>query len=423
MYVGACHQVCDVTINHAWMEYNALGYSGTNSGGAVVIENSQFDHNRTASTPTPRSTATRPHRRTATARTTASARSPTPTRAGCSCTTTCTTTTTPTSPRRAAPPPGPIGTGMTVSGGRNDTVMDNTFSNNGAWGILFVPYPDSGKPVARPDVHRTGGFEITRLRLRLRGRGRCPPGQHLRQQRVLRQPQQFRLRSDRAQHRPARELLRRQHRAERERASQPGADPAHLRRDHHRHQRRQRRSWARCCATPASATCPAGAIYPKATGVALIPLPAGLPTMPNPCRGVPANAWCPAGSGSSGSAGSSALRSQPGATSGTPGVTVTAQDLARGGPSRSRPPPETSERTRPAGVRSRNRSGDRSARRQLARRCVSGSLAAVTSLGMRVVRHTRDSQHAAFGRPCPQRNVYLTRNGEIISSQCYQRKG
>ena len=46
MYVGACLQVCDVTIDHAWMENNALGYSGTNSGGAVVIENSQFDNNQ-----------------------------------------------------------------------------------------------------------------------------------------------------------------------------------------------------------------------------------------------------------------------------------------------------------------------------------------------------------------------------------------
>ena len=45
MYVGACLQLCDVTIDHAWMENNALGYSGTNSGGAVVIENSQFDNN------------------------------------------------------------------------------------------------------------------------------------------------------------------------------------------------------------------------------------------------------------------------------------------------------------------------------------------------------------------------------------------
>ncbi len=33
MYVGACLQQCDITIDHAWMEYNALGYSGTNSGG------------------------------------------------------------------------------------------------------------------------------------------------------------------------------------------------------------------------------------------------------------------------------------------------------------------------------------------------------------------------------------------------------
>ena len=46
MYVGACHQLCDMTIDHAWMEYNALGYSGTNSGGAIVIENSQFDNNK-----------------------------------------------------------------------------------------------------------------------------------------------------------------------------------------------------------------------------------------------------------------------------------------------------------------------------------------------------------------------------------------
>ena len=45
-YVGACQQQCDVTIDHSWFEYNALGYSGTNSGGAIVIQNSQFDHNQ-----------------------------------------------------------------------------------------------------------------------------------------------------------------------------------------------------------------------------------------------------------------------------------------------------------------------------------------------------------------------------------------
>ena len=41
---------------------------------------------------------------------------------------------------------GPVGTGMSVSGGRNDTVMDNRFVNNDAWGVIIVNYPDSGKP-------------------------------------------------------------------------------------------------------------------------------------------------------------------------------------------------------------------------------------------------------------------------------------
>jgi hypothetical protein len=41
---------------------------------------------------------------------------------------------------------GPVGTGMSISGGRYDTVMDNTFAHNDAWGTIFVPFPDSGPP-------------------------------------------------------------------------------------------------------------------------------------------------------------------------------------------------------------------------------------------------------------------------------------
>ncbi len=44
-------------------------------------------------------------------------------------------------PRSAQPLRAPLGTGMSVSGGRNDTVMGNRFVNNNAWGIIFVPYP------------------------------------------------------------------------------------------------------------------------------------------------------------------------------------------------------------------------------------------------------------------------------------------
>ena len=44
-YIGACRQVCDQTMNHAHAQFNALGYSGSNSGGRLLIENSEFDHN------------------------------------------------------------------------------------------------------------------------------------------------------------------------------------------------------------------------------------------------------------------------------------------------------------------------------------------------------------------------------------------
>jgi hypothetical protein len=41
---------------------------------------------------------------------------------------------------------GPVGTGMSITGGRNDTVMDNRFVDNKAWGAILVPFPDMGGP-------------------------------------------------------------------------------------------------------------------------------------------------------------------------------------------------------------------------------------------------------------------------------------
>ena len=45
-YIGACLQVCNQTIDNAWSEYSALGYSGTNSGGRLIVKNSEFDNNK-----------------------------------------------------------------------------------------------------------------------------------------------------------------------------------------------------------------------------------------------------------------------------------------------------------------------------------------------------------------------------------------
>ena len=100
MYVGACRQQCDAWIHNAWMEYDPLGYSGTNSGGTLVVSDSQFDNNQDGFDTNTQVASDPPPRRSAPVRATGSAVSPTPPRAGCSRTTSSTTTTTPTCPDR-----------------------------------------------------------------------------------------------------------------------------------------------------------------------------------------------------------------------------------------------------------------------------------------------------------------------------------
>ena len=49
-YVGACPD-CSATINHAHSENGALGFSGTNAGGHLVLKNSEWDKNRAGIVP------------------------------------------------------------------------------------------------------------------------------------------------------------------------------------------------------------------------------------------------------------------------------------------------------------------------------------------------------------------------------------
>ncbi|HEY5317341.1 MAG TPA: hypothetical protein VIJ20_05135 [Solirubrobacteraceae bacterium] len=144
-YIGACQQICDQTVNHAWAEDNALGYSGSNSGGSLVVENSQFDNNedgfdtnsQNGDNPPPQNGAC-----------------PSDGISPITHTHSCWVfmgndvhdNNNPNVPTAGEAAAGPVGTGMSISGGRNDTVMDNTFANNGAWGDILVPYPDSGGP-------------------------------------------------------------------------------------------------------------------------------------------------------------------------------------------------------------------------------------------------------------------------------------
>ena len=147
-YVGACQQQCNTTLDHVWSQYSSLGYSGTNAGGTLVVKNSEFDHNQDGfdtnsqnndDWPSPQDGAC-PNGATS------------PITGTHSCWVFMNNyvhdNNNPNVPGAGVAAAGPVGTGMTISGGRNDTVMNNRFENNGAWGVLFLPYPDTETPPA-----------------------------------------------------------------------------------------------------------------------------------------------------------------------------------------------------------------------------------------------------------------------------------
>jgi len=142
-YIGACQQQCNQTIDNGWGEYDALGYSGSNSGGSLVVENSKFDNNQDGfdtnsqlgDNPPPQNGEC-PNNRVSPITHTRS----------------CWVfehndvydNNNPNVPEAGSAAAGPDGTGMTISGGRYDTIMDNTFKDDNAWGVALVPYPSLG---------------------------------------------------------------------------------------------------------------------------------------------------------------------------------------------------------------------------------------------------------------------------------------
>jgi hypothetical protein len=145
-YVGACQQACDQTLNEVWSEYNALGYSGTNSGGQMVIEHSQWDNNEDGFDTNSQNNSDYPSPQDGSC--------PNGAISPITHTNSCWVfmhnyvhnNNNPNVPSAGSAAAGPVGTGMSISGGRDDTVMDNRFVDNGAWGTIFVPYPDTETP-------------------------------------------------------------------------------------------------------------------------------------------------------------------------------------------------------------------------------------------------------------------------------------
>jgi hypothetical protein len=145
-YIGACHDQCFQTMNHAWAQYSALGYSGTNSGGPLLIENSEFSQNEEGADTNSENNSDWPSPQTGQCPAGATPRIPGAHSCWIFYKNYVHDNNNANVPSNGPAAAAPVGTGMTLSGGRNDTVMNNVFKNNDAWGIAFVPYPDTGTP-------------------------------------------------------------------------------------------------------------------------------------------------------------------------------------------------------------------------------------------------------------------------------------
>jgi hypothetical protein len=292
-YVGACLRSCDVVMDHMWMENNALGYSGTNSGGTVIIENSQFDDNQDGldtntqiigDPPAPQDGRCANGRKSPVTHTT-------------SCWVVIHNyihgNDNNMAPAAGSAAAGPVGTGLTVSGGRYDTVMNNTIVNNGAWGALFVPYAQSGTPSLHQTCAGIGGHEFPGFGCVMDPEGDALLHNTFRHNGYFKNPSN----SDFGQ------------------ITLFGGEPQNCfagnKYPDHSAPANLEKAQPRCGATTKAAntggqlfaqvlcdtglaSCPPGAHYPKVGGkVVLKALPKDLPTMPDPCANVPANPWCP----------------------------------------------------------------------------------------------------------------------------------
>ncbi|MGH8980016.1 MAG: hypothetical protein ACRDWE_03200 [Acidimicrobiales bacterium] len=298
MYVGACRRVCDVTISDAWMEYDALGYSGTNSGGQLVIEHSRFDHNQDGfdtntqilSDPPPPQTGDCPGTKKSKITHTRSCwvfehnvvednnDSHAPVALG------------------GYAAAGPTGTGMTIAGGRHDTIMDNVFKGNGAWGILFVPFPDSDAPFTGVTCAGSGGHEVSGL-----GCVYDPEGDALAHNTF--EHDGYWKNTDDGDYGQITLFGGEPQNCFAGNKAPDGETPPTLETSQPTCAKRTKGSrtggtlLGQVECDTGFGSCPAGAHYPEPnpSDVVLHLLPKSLSSMPNPCHGVPKNAWCKGG--------------------------------------------------------------------------------------------------------------------------------
>jgi hypothetical protein len=315
VYIGACPD-CNTVINRSQFEGNDLGYSGSNSGGHLTIENTEFNNNEEGVATTSQNNDDAPSPQEGLCPGGKENPAPPP---GAQRNTICWVMIhdrvvnnnnggTPTS----GGAPGLLGTGMTDAGGRNDLVIDNTFAGNKAWGILVLPYPgveEEPPPqvlAAFPEDNCRGGIKAS-----LEGKTECvyEPFANEVAGNTFANNGGFKNFSNGdigevANAEPT-QLINCWHGNVEQGGGQPTSEPKAIQTTHGTctnpdtggEPATSSLAAQAACDSRIAAECPSvpGEEYPR-TEVKLLSLQRmkeQSPTMPNPCEGVPTNPWCP----------------------------------------------------------------------------------------------------------------------------------
>jgi hypothetical protein len=281
-YVGACPD-CNSVLDHLHAQNGSLGYSGTNSGGHLIIQNSEWDHNKTGIAPNSLNNDDRPSPQSGLCPSGSS-----------SCTLIQTNevhdNNNPNVPAFGISSSSPVGAGIEISGGVFNTVTGNHVYNQGAWGIVVHDFPDSETPP--PGANCTGGTQLSGGVCFFNARGNVVSNNTLSNNGFFGNPTNGDLANE-ASAQPkncffgnvdiAGRLTSAPANIQRSQVDGPPCDQFGPGDDH---------------ALFTQLVCAAGLApcrssnYPRSTQVQMLPLTPQL-TMTNPCAGVPANRWCP----------------------------------------------------------------------------------------------------------------------------------
>jgi parallel beta-helix repeat protein len=296
-YVGACGRECGTVLSGDHGTNSAFGYLGTNSGGRLVIKDSVFDDNRTGIAPSSLNNDDAPP--------------PQDGRCPGAATSSCTIiednqvsdNNNANAPAYGIDPA--VGVGIELLGGQYDTITGNTITGNGAWGVIVNDSVDALGHLAHS--HCQGGYPgipAAGICL-LPARGNLVYGNTFRGNGSFKNPGNSDLATVGliASSAVPRNCFYGNQAVGGVLTSvpagieQPGIDGPPCTRPGTAGDAALLAQLG--CATLRRQCMVPGSVYPKQARIDSVPLPT-LPSMPNPCSGVPGNAYCPAGAPAAG---------------------------------------------------------------------------------------------------------------------------